>query len=196
MPARETREIDGVTAAAARQCRLVEADELSHFNPHRALHLERYPDGVPFAFPRDALLAAPAAEAAGRSRRPPLFPLGAVGTASAFRDAPADLLPPLSGYAPTHGSPTSRSSPGSGMPVVPLPGLRTLSRSGWQGRRSLLPRQTRQPPSSRSRRRWRQMSTGRLGSSEAGSGRGWRAPVQGCPPAGSFGQSLCHRPLC
>ncbi len=107
MPAHESRRIDGVIGGRGAPWRLVEVDESQHFNMYRALTLERYPASAPLAFPKDAWLAASRAGRAGRGGgwakpKPPLFPMaGGRHRQRAFRDALADLLPPLYGYAPT-----------------------------------------------------------------------------------------------
>lgn len=107
MPVREWREIDGVIGGRGTPWRLVEVDESQHFNPHRAVTLKRYPKNAPLAFPIDVWLAASQERSAVRGGgwakpKPPLFPMeGGRHRQWAFRDALADLLPPLHEYAPT-----------------------------------------------------------------------------------------------
>src|SRR5439155_24449544 len=78
-----------------------------HFNEFRASTLLLYPEQVPLGFPREVWL-----EASRHGRligppgywrpKPPLFPMdGGRHLQRAFRDALADLLPPLHGFAPT-----------------------------------------------------------------------------------------------
>lgn len=107
MPPRERREVDGVMGGRGWPAQLVEVDESQHFNAYRALTLDHYPAGTPLGFPRDVWLDAARAGQATRGGgwakpTPPLFPhAGGRHLQRAFRDALADLLPPLYGYAPT-----------------------------------------------------------------------------------------------
>ena len=106
MAPREHRRADGVFRCRGR-CFVFELDETQHFNEHRAATLRAYPVGVPLAFDRKAWLA----RCAGKQRLerggwgrpcPPLFPgEGGRHQQQAFRDALADLLPPLHGWLPT-----------------------------------------------------------------------------------------------
>ncbi len=107
MPIREWREVDGVIGGRATPLRLVEVDESQHFNEYRALTLEAYPKEVALGFPKRVWLAESRRRRAqgggGWARpKPPLFPMdGDRHRQRAFRDALADLVPPLHGYAPT-----------------------------------------------------------------------------------------------
>jgi hypothetical protein len=77
MPPRERRAIDGLFGGRGQQWRIVEVDEAQHFNEFRAATLHWRP-------------------------KPPLFPMdGGRHRQRAFRDALADLLPSLHGFAPT-----------------------------------------------------------------------------------------------
>jgi len=107
MPLRERREIDGLFGGRGQPWRLIEVDEAQHFNELRAVTLSLYPAGVRLGFPRDVWL-----DASKNGRligppgywrpTPPLFPMdGGRHRQRAFRDALADLVPPLHGYAPT-----------------------------------------------------------------------------------------------
>ena len=103
----ERRAVDGRVTLDGNRTHLVEVDEAQHFNRFRALTLERYPADAPLAFPQEIWLAASRAksrlEGGGFGKpKPPLFAME-LGRhrQRAFRDALADLLPPLHGYAPT-----------------------------------------------------------------------------------------------
>lgn len=107
MPPRERREVDGMIGGLGSPWRLVEVDEAQHFNEFRAMTLSLYPEQVPLGFPKEVWL-----EASRHGRligppgywrpKPPLFPMdGGRHRQRAFRDALADLLPPLHGFAPT-----------------------------------------------------------------------------------------------
>jgi hypothetical protein len=107
MPPRERREVDGLIGGHGQPWRLVEVDEAQHFNEFRAVTLSLYPAEAPLGFPRDIWLAASkngrliGPPGYGRPK-PPLFPMdGGRQRQRAFRDALADLLPPLPGFAPT-----------------------------------------------------------------------------------------------
>lgn len=107
MPVRERRAVDGVVGGRGRPWRIVEVDESQHFNAFRALTFKYYPDSAPVAFPvRVWVEASRAGKLIGgggwAAPKPPLFPMeGGRHRQRAFRDALADLLPPLHGYAPT-----------------------------------------------------------------------------------------------
>ena len=107
MPPREWRELDGQFGGHGLALRLVEIDEQQHFNEFRARTLLLYPKGAPLGFPLDLWLAQSqqrvARSGGGWGRpTPPLFPMtGGRHRQRAFRDALADLLPPLYGFAPT-----------------------------------------------------------------------------------------------
>jgi hypothetical protein len=106
MPMRERRQVDGVIGGRGRQWRIVEVDESQHFNPFRALTLELTRQ-IPVAYPRrDWLEAARAGRMASgggwAAPKPPLFPMaGGRHRQRAFRDALADVLPAVHGWAPT-----------------------------------------------------------------------------------------------
>lgn len=109
MPPRECRQVDAVIELPGRPPRIFEFDESQHFNVHRAATLRVYPDDVEIAFSRDEWLHASEASSKklgttggwGRAR-PPLFPEpGGRHLQRAFRDALADLLPAVQGWAPT-----------------------------------------------------------------------------------------------
>ncbi|MCS0502302.1 hypothetical protein [Ancylobacter mangrovi] len=106
MPRRESRRIDAILPEQAGP-RVVEIDEGQHFNLHRKLTLDTYPADVPLAFDRNVWCVRSNREPRPRSGgwaapKPPLFPgSGGRHLQRAFRDALADILPPLHGYAPT-----------------------------------------------------------------------------------------------
>ena len=107
MPPRERREVDGVMGGRGWPWQLVEVDEGQHFNPYRALTLERYPADARLGFPLEVWLDAASAGRATRGGgwakpKPPLFPgEGGRHVQRAFRDPLADLLPPHHDFAPT-----------------------------------------------------------------------------------------------
>jgi hypothetical protein len=107
MPIREWREIDGIVGGRGTPVRIVEVDESQHFNEFRAVTLRRYPRDLEVAYPRRQWLAESARRRARggggwASPKPPLFPMdGGRHRQRAFRDALADLLPSVHGYAPT-----------------------------------------------------------------------------------------------
>lgn len=106
-PRRERRSVDLILKKRGRPPRIVEVDETQHFNQYRAVTLRSYPSSVKVAFPkRDWLVACDAKrrlEGGGFAKpRPPLFPGdGGRHRQRAFRDALADLLPPVHGWLPT-----------------------------------------------------------------------------------------------
>jgi hypothetical protein len=109
MPARERRKVDAIIEVSGYAPRIFEFDESQHFNIHRAATLRAYPDDVTTAFPRDLWLRASQDSTRklgttggwGRAR-PPLLPHpGGRHLQRAFRDALADLLPAVHGWAPT-----------------------------------------------------------------------------------------------
>lgn len=52
MPSRERRSLDAVIEHRDGTRRVIEVDEAQHFNRHRALTLEHYPQGTRLAFDR------------------------------------------------------------------------------------------------------------------------------------------------
>lgn len=103
MPPREWRELDGQFGGRGLPLRLVEIDEKQHFNQFRVMTLQLYPKGKRLGFPKDIWLAESHRRVARAGRAAaPLFPMpGGRHRQRAFRDALADLLPPLYDYAPT-----------------------------------------------------------------------------------------------
>lgn len=109
MPVRERRRVDAVISTPGEPPRLFEFDESQHFNRHRARTLRRYPPDLAVAFPLDAWLrmsdasTRPLSTTGGWGRaKPPLFPEpGGRHLQRAYRDALADLLPDVHGWAPT-----------------------------------------------------------------------------------------------
>lgn len=107
MPPRERRSLDALMSDASGLTHVLEIDEKQHFNAYRAQSLSLYPPDAPVAFPTDAWIEASMAkkrlEGGGFARaRPPLFDLdNGRHRQRAFRDALADLLPPVHGWAPT-----------------------------------------------------------------------------------------------
>jgi len=109
MPSRERRQIDAVIEREGEPPRIFEFDESQHFNAHRAVTLRLYPDDVETAFPLERWLSASETSTKklgttggwGKAK-PPLFPEpGGRHVQRAFRDALADLLPAVHGWAPT-----------------------------------------------------------------------------------------------
>jgi len=109
MPPRDRRRVDAVIERPGKPARIFEFDESQHFNAHRATTLRAYPDGVETAFPRDVWLRASESSTKklgttggwGKAK-PPLFPHpGGRHLQRAFRDALADLLPAIYGWAAT-----------------------------------------------------------------------------------------------
>lgn len=106
MPLRERRQIDAVIGGRGSPRRIVEVDESQHFNPYRALTLKLTRD-ADVAYPwrswyERSLLGRAASGGGWAAPRPPLFPMaGGRHRQRAFRDALADLLPSVHGYAPT-----------------------------------------------------------------------------------------------
>lgn len=109
MPPREWRKVDAVICLPGEEPRILEVDESQHFTQSRAVTLRHYPTDVTVGFPHEHWLARSAASRrklvlTSRADRPcpPLFPrLGGRRQQRAFRDALADLLPGLHGWAPT-----------------------------------------------------------------------------------------------
>jgi len=107
MPSRERRTVDCVLQRHGEPPRIVEFDEIQHFNQYRASTIRRYPRSVKVAFDRHVWLAA-----CGQKRRlegggfgrpkPPLFPHeDGRHRQRAYRDALADVLPAVHGWLPT-----------------------------------------------------------------------------------------------
>jgi hypothetical protein len=107
MPLRERRSIDAVLIGGDGRPRIVEVDEVQHFTPPRARTIASYPTGTATAFDQDEWATRSAAvtklRGGGFGRPcPPLFPdIGGRHLQRAYRDALADLLPQLHGWAPT-----------------------------------------------------------------------------------------------
>lgn len=107
-PSRERRSLDVLLTYENRQQQILEVDEKQHFTAARALTLEYYPAGVKLGFDAARWLARSQALTGrepgggfGKSK-PPLFPgEGGRHRQRAFRDALADLLPPVHGWLPT-----------------------------------------------------------------------------------------------
>ena len=109
MPARERRQVDAVVEIPGAAPRIFEFDESQHFNVHRAVTLRAYPAEMRTGFPRERWLEASESSQRtlgttggwGKAKRP-LFPeAGGRHLQRAFRDALADILPPVHGWAPT-----------------------------------------------------------------------------------------------
>jgi hypothetical protein len=109
MPPRERRRIDAVIEEPGEAPRLFEFDESQHFNAHRAMTLRAYGPDVETAFPHELWLHVSAEVTKKLSTtgnwggpKRPLFPEpGGRHLQRAFRDALADLLPAIHGWAPT-----------------------------------------------------------------------------------------------
>lgn len=106
-PPREWRHVDAVLTTPAGETFILEFDETQHFNHYRRTTLERYPAGAATRFDHLAWIGRCDAKRRLRGGRwgepkPPLF-TGENGRhrQRAFRDALADLLPPLHGLGPT-----------------------------------------------------------------------------------------------
>jgi hypothetical protein len=107
MPPREWRKVDGILEKRGQPARVLEVDEVQHFNPYRATTLRAYPRSVALAFSKRTWIASCAQktrlEGVGFGRPcPPLFPgQGGRHRQRAFRDALADIVPLAHGWAPT-----------------------------------------------------------------------------------------------
>lgn len=106
MPLRERRRVDAILKDGGAP-RVVEVDETQHFNHHRRVTLDMYPHDVALGFDKAEWRTRADREPTPRhgkwaSARPPLFPGdGGRHRQRAFRDALADILPPLRGFGPT-----------------------------------------------------------------------------------------------
>ncbi|MGC5008684.1 hypothetical protein [Streptomyces sp. NBC_01751] len=108
VPSRERRSLDVLLTYENGQQQILEVDEKQHFTAARALTLEYYPAGVKLGFDASRWLARSQALTGrepgggfGKSK-PPLFPgEGGRHRQRAFRDALADLLPPVHDWLPT-----------------------------------------------------------------------------------------------
>jgi hypothetical protein len=107
MPPRERRTVDLVLKRRGERPRIVEIDEMQHFNHYRAQTLQLYPASIQTAFNRNVWIESSMAkkrlEGGGFGRpRPPPFPHpDGRHRQRAFRDSLADLLPPEHGFLPT-----------------------------------------------------------------------------------------------
>lgn len=109
MPPRERRQVDASIEEPGKPPRIFEFDESQHFNIHRPITLQTYPENAETAFPRDIWLRASETStkklgtAGGWGKaKPSLFSHpGGRHLQRAFRDALADLLPAAHGWAPT-----------------------------------------------------------------------------------------------
>jgi hypothetical protein len=103
----ESRKLDAVLVGPDDVPRVFEVDESQHFNAFRAATFRHYPPNTLTAFDREAWVTRSAAETklrgGGFARpTPPLFPeAGGRHLQRAFRDALADLVPTVHGWAPT-----------------------------------------------------------------------------------------------
>jgi hypothetical protein len=107
MPKRESRRVDGVLLSERSGPRIVEIDEIQHFNRYRGLTLSKYPAELRLAFDRETWVGRsqdePRQKSGGWAKpKPPLFPRpGGRHLQRAFRDALADILPLDHGFEPT-----------------------------------------------------------------------------------------------
>lgn len=107
MPPRERRAVDGVVLGGAGTSHVLEVDEKQHFNAFRYESLDLYPPDIELQFPidlwKEASRRKARLEGGGFARpKPPLFDMGnGRHRQRAFRDALADLLPPINGWGPT-----------------------------------------------------------------------------------------------
>jgi hypothetical protein len=103
----ESRKLDAVVVGPDDVSRVFEVDESQHFNPFRAATFRHYLPDTLTAFDRESWLTRSAAatklRGGGYARAmPPLFPdAGGRHLQRAFRDALADLVPTVHGWAPT-----------------------------------------------------------------------------------------------
>lgn len=106
-PRRERRKVDAVLVGCGRSSRILEIDEVQHFNVYRAMTLRRYANVVPLAFDAAAWIERSQAKRkleGGRfgCPKPPLFPeVDGRHRQRAFRDSLCDILPTVHGFAPT-----------------------------------------------------------------------------------------------
>jgi hypothetical protein len=107
LPLGETRRVDCVLRVENSGSRIIEVDEIQHFNRFRAATLLLYHREVKLAFDSEAWIESSERkvrlEAGGfAAARPPLFPeSGGRHLQRAFRDALCDILPPDHGFLPT-----------------------------------------------------------------------------------------------
>jgi hypothetical protein len=106
MPANDRRTLDCIVRFGASKLRVLEVDEIQHFNHYRGMTLRRYPANWPVAFDLHDWIPLckdePKQKGDFAKAMPPLFPHdGGRHRQRAFRDALADLLPPDHGYLPT-----------------------------------------------------------------------------------------------
>jgi hypothetical protein len=107
MPPRERRAVDAIMGGRGLPFRVIEVDEAQHFNPFRATTLRLYPKDADIAFPvRSWIMHSDTGRMVSgggwAAPKPPLFPMeGGRHRQRAFRDALADLLPGVNGWAPT-----------------------------------------------------------------------------------------------
>src|SRR5207302_186513 len=99
MPPRETRRVDAVLDTGDNQPRILEVDEMQHFNRYRALTLRHYTADARVAYPIEKWIEqsdrkAPARRRRVRQAQATALPSGVWATClAAFRDILADLLP-------------------------------------------------------------------------------------------------------
>ena len=107
MPVNERRQVDGILKCPFCGPRIIEVDESQHFNCYRGVTLRRYPTDLRLAFDPKIWIEHSQTEPRQKSGgwaapKPPLFPnVGGRHLQRAFRDALADILPPLYGFQPT-----------------------------------------------------------------------------------------------
>lgn len=107
MPRGERRRVDGVLKCENSDPRIVEIDEIQHFNCYRGITFRHYPPELRLAFDRSIWLDHSQSEPRQKSGKwaapkPPLFPGdGGRHRQRAFRDALTDILPPDNGFLPT-----------------------------------------------------------------------------------------------
>jgi hypothetical protein len=106
MPPRERRDIDCVLKIKNSSPRIIEVDEIQHFNRYRAQTIRMYPQ-IPLAFDSELWIKQSEAksklEGGGFGKpKPPLFPdQWGRHQQRAFRDVLADILPLRYGFLPT-----------------------------------------------------------------------------------------------
>jgi hypothetical protein len=107
MPDRERRRLDAILHLPGQPPRILEVDEDQHFNQYRAQTLGHYGDDITVAFDietwkRESERPRKLRGGGFAAPKPPLFPGdGGRHRQRAFRDALADILPPLHGYQAT-----------------------------------------------------------------------------------------------
>jgi len=107
MPTKEWRQVDGILKCGTLAPRIIEVDEVQHFNCYRSTMLRLYPRAVPLAFDRNAWIKQSQAKVRLETGKfdmpmPPLFDCEhGRHMQRSFRDALCDILPQDYGFSPT-----------------------------------------------------------------------------------------------